>query len=149
MKKIIGVVVGLAGLTLLTGCGDSGKKLTCTYDFGTTDPTTTLEYILTFDADGNQVESYVERWTATYVNITDDEFAEEYSDAQDTCVEFEDMAGVTCDVTKSDKSITLERNVTISKLDDAAKEELATEYMEDISYDEFKEGMEEVGYTCK
>lgn len=149
MRKLLGVMTGLVSVALLSGCGSSGKELTCTYDFGTTDPTTAMEYVFTFDKNGDSIQSYSETLVATYSDITEEEFEEEYSDAQSSCTEFTDMTGVTCTVDKSGNSISVSIGVDMAKLDDASKEELLIEYIEDLSYDEFKENMEGTGFTCK
>lgn len=149
MKKLGMLLVGIVGITLLSGCGSSSKKLTCSYDVEGT-PNSKMEYTLTFDTKGEHLNSYILSVTASFDDKTsEEELKGEYEDTMKTCDAYKDMKGVTCDTKKQKNSITSELKVNLKELDDAEKEGLATFLLEDLTYENAKNLMESTEFKCK
>ncbi len=137
------------GIVLLSGCGNSGKKLVCTYDY-TDDGASRLEYILNFDNKGEKISVYNQIGIQAYDDsIENEEFEKEFESASKGCDNYKDMKGVKCDVSKDKKTIRVDLKVTLADLDSSGKESLSTAMLDDFSYDEMKEKMEGSGFTCK
>ena len=149
MKKLGMLVVGAICVSFLSGCGNSGKKLTCTYNLSD-DGSRRLEYVLNFDSKGGKIKSYTQSAVVVYDDeTTDEEFNTEYEEAAEVCDNYKDMKGVSCNTSKNKKEIKVDLKVTMSELDDSSKEALATTEIEELSYDDFKTYMESASYTCE
>ena len=150
MKKwlmLMGVVC------VLTGCGGSDKKLTCTYDFGTKDPAVEWEYVFDFNKNGDTLKSYTQNTHATYGDdVSDEEFENAYAEVKKNCSSYESFKGVSCSPSKSGKKISVSLKVTMSELDEEGKKEFEIGDIEDLegsSYDVFKKNMEASQFECK
>ena len=149
MKKISVLLMSAIVISLLSGCGDSGKKLTCSYDI-TDDGSSKMEIVLNFDKKGEKTKSYTESVIRAYTDETSDEdFSKEYEAATKSCDNYKEIKGVKCDASKDKKTIRLELKVNMSELDDKGKELLNTALMDETSYDDMKSLMESSNYTCK
>ena len=149
MKKIVMFAISTICISLLSGCGDSGKKLTCSYNISDVG-TNRMEYVLNFDTKGEKIKSYTQSAIATYDDSTsDEEFTSEYEEASKTCDNYQDMKGVKCAASKNKKEIRVDLKVTMAELNDTSKEALSTAEIEGLSYDDFKSFMESASFSCK
>ncbi len=149
MKKIVMLVITAICISLLSGCGDSGKKLVCSYNISE-DGTNRMEYVLNFDSKGEKIKAYTQSAIAIYDDGTsDEEFDSEYEEASKSCDNYQDMKGVKCTSSKGKKEIRVDLKVTMAELDATGKESLSTAEIEDLSYDEFKTFMESASFSCK
>lgn len=149
MKKIKGLILGTLCISFLSGCGGNEKTLNCSYNISE-DNNARMEYVINFDQKGEKLLSYTQSAVMDYGDTkTDEEFESEYENSKDSCDSYKDIKGTKCDVSKSKKEIRLDLKVTLSELDESAKEKLFISEIENKSYDEFKTYMEDSGFTCK
>ena len=149
MKKIKGLILGTVCISLLSGCGEKEKTLNCSYNISE-DNNARMEYVINFDQKGEKLLSYTQSAVMDYGDTkTDEELESEYENSKDSCDSYKDMKGTKCDVAKNKKEVRFDLKVTLSELDDSAKEKLFISEIENKSYDEFNTYMEDSGFTCK
>ena len=140
MKKyLMTLSVLLVALVVVTGCGDSGKKLSCKGKEGDAD----TEAIVTFKD---------EKVSAITIKSSSEASYKEEANAAKTLLDttygpqFEKVEGVSYKAEVKDKRVTMILDIDISKTSDDIKESFATS---STTYDDIKKEYEGKGYTCK
>lgn len=135
--KVLVLVVMLC--VFMTGCGDSGKKLSCKGKEGTAD----TEAIVKFKDDK---VSKVTIKSSTEANSKEE--AKAAKTILDTTYgpQFETIDGVSYKSEVKSKKVTMILDIDISKTTDDIKESYTTSAS---TYDEIKKEYEKKGYTCK
>lgn len=149
MKRVSMLVMSAICISLLSGCGETGKKLTCNYNIEE-DGSNRMEYVLNFDKKGEKLTSYTQSAIRSFEEETSEEdFTSEYEEASKTCDNYKDMKGVKCDATKEKKSYRVELKVNLKEIEDAGKETLSTSLLENMTYEDLKARMESSMFECK
>lgn len=158
MKKVLlGVFVLCALVTLTTGCGkkeeakaqeetttvEADKKLNCSYNVDGD----TIRINVTYE--GGKITK------ATYTNSEKKESADAakkaYEDGKTEMNEVNTHKGISASISYSGTLYTTSLTFTIDKFDDYAKEQYDKIFKEvkDKTYDENKEALTKIGYSCK
>lgn len=136
--KVLGLVVMVC--VLMTGCGDSGKKLTCKGKEGNAD----TEAIVKFDKE--------EKINFVTIKSSSEATSKEEAKAAKTILDttygpqFEKVEGVSYKSEVKNKRVTMILDIDISKTADDVKASFATSAS---TYDEIKKEYEDKGYSCK
>ena len=139
MKKYLLVLAIM--LLVATGCGKSGKTLSCEKK----ESDGTIEKVVAeFDKDNNATAVTMTMTMPFEEGVTKEE-AEQTAGFVCAMVSFE---GATCDTKVKDNALEVIFKFDLSKLSDETKEEMGYS-KESATYDAMKKSMETAGYTCK
>ena len=133
MFKVLGIG---CGVLLLTGCGNSGKVLTCTLD----SETGSAKAQMTFNEEGTELQSLA---------ITEDaEVSESFLNgaedlSSDEICEELDLSLITCNANINGNRIHVEATVAPKEID-----QLFRGIDDDVTYDSIKEAALDDGFTC-
>ncbi len=148
---IIIAVVAVAAIVLvcvfLLG---GGKKLNCSSksSFSGMEMEQSVEY--KFNKKGTKIKT-----ASTTINVklpsstSDDQVETVYKSAQEECDEYKDIKGVSCKVSKKDKTIKETVTIDVGKISDADAEKVDLDLDDNYNFDDAKKDLESSGYTCK
>ena len=141
MKKIS--VLMLLSIFLLTGCGEN--RLVCTLEQESTNFEFESKYTFTFH--GEKVKNITMKSTGTLLGDYNNEtsIAEYLGTAESASEKYNKIEGMEAKVSSNKNKVTLTVEVIAASLSDENKETYGT----NLSKEELKKELGEIGYTCK
>ncbi len=133
MFKILGIS---CGVLLLTGCGNSGKVLTCTAEEGESGK---IEIQMGFNADGTELQNI----RTVMEGDASDSIDEISSLSSDEICDEINLPFATCKANITGSKVHLEGTVAARDID-----EVFSEVDDSITYNSIKEAAEADGFTC-